>query len=78
MCDEEYALAIDKAVFPGIQGGPLEHIIAGKAVALKEALQPSFKVYAAQIVKNAKAMAKGLLDDGLSQRGCGFLLPNQD
>ena len=65
MCDEEYALAIDKAVFPGIQGGPLEHIIAGKAVALKEALQPSFKAYAAQIVKNAKAMAQGLLDNGL-------------
>ena len=65
MCDEEYAAAIDKAVFPGIQGGPLEHIIAGKAVALKEALQPSFKEYAAQIVKNAKAMAQGLLDNGL-------------
>ena len=65
MCDEEYALAIDKAVFPGIQGGPLEHIIAGKAVALKEALQPSFKAYAEQIVKNAKAMAQGLLDNGL-------------
>ena len=65
MCDEEYAAAIDKAVFPGIQGGPLEHIIAGKAVALKEALQPSFKEYAIQIVKNAKAMAQGLLDNGL-------------
>ena len=65
MCDEEYAAAIDKAVFPGIQGGPLEHIIAGKAVALKEALQPSFKEYAAQIVKNAAAMAQGLLDNGL-------------
>ena len=65
MCDEEYAQAIDKAVFPGIQGGPLEHIIAGKAVALKEALQPSFKEYAHQIVKNAKAMAQGLLDNGL-------------
>ncbi len=65
MCDEEYALAIDKAVFPGIQGGPLEHIIAGKAVALKEALEPSFKTYAEQIVKNAKAMAQGLLDNGL-------------
>ena len=65
MCDEEYAAAIDKAVFPGIQGGPLEHIIAGKAVALKEALQPSFRDYAAQIVKNAKAMAQGLLDNGL-------------
>ena len=65
MCDEEYALAIDKAVFPGIQGGPLEHIIAGKAVALKEAAQPSFKEYASQVVKNAKAMAQGLLDNGL-------------
>ena len=65
MCDEEYAAAIDKAVFPGIQGGPLEHIIAGKAVALKEALQPSFKEYAHQIVSNAKAMAQGLLDNGL-------------
>ena len=65
MCDEEYALAIDKAVFPGIQGGPLEHIIAGKAVALKEALQPAFKEYAHQVVANAKAMAQGLLDNGL-------------
>ena len=65
MCDEEYAQAIDKAVFPGIQGGPLEHIIAGKAVALKEALHPAFKDYAQQIVKNAKAMAQGLLDNGL-------------
>ena len=65
MCDEEYALAIDKAVFPGIQGGPLEHIIAGKAVALKEALQPEFKEYARQVVANAKAMAQGLLDNGL-------------
>ena len=65
MCDEEYAAAIDKAVFPGIQGGPLEHIIAGKAVALKEALQPSFQEYAIQIVKNARAMAQGLLDNGL-------------
>ncbi len=65
MCDEEYAQAIDKAVFPGIQGGPLEHIIAGKAVALKEAMQPAFKDYANQIVKNAKAMAQGLLNNGL-------------
>lgn len=65
MCDEEYAAAIDKAVFPGIQGGPLEHIIAGKAVALKEALQPLFKEYAKQIVKNAKSLAQGLLDNGL-------------
>lgn len=65
MCDEEHALGIDKAVFPGIQGGPLEHIIAGKAVALKEALEPSFKEYAAQIVKNAKALANGLIDEGM-------------
>lgn len=65
MCDEEFALQIDKAVFPGIQGGPLEHIIAGKAVALKEAMQPEFKEYAKQIVKNAKALAQGLLDEGL-------------
>ena len=65
MCDEEYALAIDKAVFPGIQGGPLEHIIAGKAVALKEAMQPAFKEYAHQVVKNAAALAQGLLDNGL-------------
>ena len=69
MCDEEYAAAIDKAVFPGIQGGPLEHIIAGKAVALKEALQPSFKEYAHQIVANAHAMAQGLLDNGLDVVG---------
>ncbi len=65
MCDEEFALQIDKAVFPGTQGGPLEHIIAGKAVALKEAMQPEFKEYAKQIVKNAKALAQGLLDHGL-------------
>lgn len=65
MCDEEHAAGIDKAVFPGLQGGPLEHIIAGKAVALKEALEPSFKEYAAQIVKNAKALANGLMDEGM-------------
>lgn len=65
MCDEEFALQIDKAVFPGTQGGPLEHIIAGKAVALKEAMQPEFKEYAKQIVKNAKSLAQGLLDEGL-------------
>ena len=65
MCDEEHAAGIDKAVFPGMQGGPLEHIIAGKAIALKEALDPSFKEYAAQIVKNAKALADGLIDEGM-------------
>ncbi len=65
MCDEEYAQMIDKAVFPGMQGGPLEHIIAGKAIALLEASQPSFKEYAQNIVKNAKALAQGLLDNGM-------------
>jgi len=65
MCDEQYAAAIDKAVFPGMQGGPLEHIIAGKAVALLEASKPEFKEYAAQIIKNAKALAQGLMDEGL-------------
>ncbi|MFC6171254.1 serine hydroxymethyltransferase [Loigolactobacillus jiayinensis] len=54
----EYAKAINSAVFPGIQGGPLEHVIAGKAIALKEALQPAFKDYAKQIIANAKAMAE--------------------
>lgn len=65
MCKEEFAAAIDKAVFPGLQGGPLEHIIAGKAVALLEASKPEFKEYAKQIVKNAKALAQGLMDEGL-------------
>ncbi len=65
MCKEEFAKDIDKAVFPGLQGGPLEHIIAGKAVALLEASKPEFKEYAAQIVKNAKALAQGLMDEGL-------------
>ncbi len=61
----EYGPAINKAVFPGIQGGPLEHVIAGKAVCLREALQPEFKEYAAQIVKNAKALAAGLTKRGV-------------
>ena len=65
MCDKEHAQGIDKAVFPGIQGGPLEHIIAGKAIALKEALEPSFKEYASQILKNANALAQSLLEEGL-------------
>lgn len=65
MCKQEHALGIDKAVFPGTQGGPLEHIIAGKAVALLEASKPEFKVYAEQIVKNAKALAQGLLDENM-------------
>lgn len=61
----EYGPAINKAVFPGMQGGPLEHVIAGKAVCLREALQPEFKEYAAQIVKNAKALAAGLTKRGV-------------
>ena len=65
MCDEEFANIIDKAVFPGIQGGPLEHIIAGKAIALKEAMSEDFKTYAQNIVKNAKALAKGLIENGM-------------
>ncbi len=65
MCDEEFAQVIDKAVFPGMQGGPLEHIIAGKAVALYEASKPEFKIYAEQILKNAKALAQGLMDEGM-------------
>ena len=65
MCKEEFAQAIDKAVFPGLQGGTLEHIIAGKAVALLEASKPEFKQYAEQIVKNAKALAQGLMDEGM-------------
>lgn len=65
MCDEEHAQGIDKAIFPGMQGGPLEHIIAGKAVALYEASQPEFKIYGEQILKNAKALAQGLMDEGM-------------
>ncbi len=57
---------LNKAIFPGIQGGPLMHVIAGKAVCLKEALDPSFKVYAENIVKNAQALCQGLLKRGLS------------
>ena len=65
MCKEKFAKDIDKAVFPGMQGGPLEHIIAGKAVALLEASKTEFIDYAKQIVKNAKALAQGLMDNGL-------------
>ncbi|MEY2477844.1 MAG: glycine hydroxymethyltransferase [Actinomycetota bacterium] len=60
----EYAQAIDKAVMPGSQGGPLDHVIAAKAVAFREAAQPEFKDYAAQVVKNARALAKALADQG--------------
>src|SRR5687767_3546625 len=60
LCKAEHAKAIDKAVFPGTQGGPLEHVIAAKAVAFKEALDPSFKSYCAQIIANAQTLSKAL------------------
>ena len=62
--DEEIAKKLDKVIFPGIQGGPLMHIIAAKAVAFGEALQPEYKVYQQQVVKNAKALAEGLIKRG--------------
>jgi len=65
MCKEEHAKKLDKAVFPGAQGGPLMHVIAAKAVALKEALTEEFREYQRQIVKNAKALAKTLMEEGL-------------
>ncbi len=64
LCQSEYAQKIDKAIFPGIQGGPLMHVIAAKAVAFREALQPEFATYQQAIVNNAKALAKGLSDRG--------------
>jgi len=64
LCREKYAKEIDSQVFPGIQGGPLEHVIAAKAVCFQEALQPSFKAYQEQIVKNAKALADGMKRNG--------------
>ncbi|HSI15749.1 MAG TPA: ribose 5-phosphate isomerase B [Chthoniobacter sp.] len=64
ICKEQFAKGIDSQVFPGIQGGPLEHVIAAKAVCFHEALQPSFKGYAQQIVSNAKALAVGLIKNG--------------
>jgi len=64
VCREAHAKAVDKEIFPGTQGGPLMHVIAAKAVALGEALQPSFKTYAAQIVANARALAAALMERG--------------
>ncbi|HEX5607228.1 MAG TPA: serine hydroxymethyltransferase, partial [Candidatus Binatia bacterium] len=64
LCKAEHAKTVDSKVFPGMQGGPLMHVIAAKAVALKEALSPEFKVYQRQIVKNAQALAKGLMNQG--------------
>ena len=66
LCKEKYAKIIDKAVFPGTQGGPLMHIIAAKAVALGEALKPEFKAYQQQIIKNAKAMSEEFLSLGIN------------
>jgi len=66
MCREEYAKAIDRAIFPGIQWGPHENLIAWKAVAFKEALEPEFKIYARQVVDNAKILAEELINHGFS------------
>jgi glycine hydroxymethyltransferase len=65
LCKEKYAKEVDKQVFPGIQGGPLEHVIAAKAVAFKEALQDDFIYYQEQVIKNAKALAEALGERGL-------------
>lgn len=65
LCRQQHAKAIDKAVFPMMQGGPLEHVIAAKAVALKEAMDPDFREYAARTVRTARALAQGLADEGL-------------
>jgi len=64
LCRAEHAKTIDSKVFPGLQGGPLMHVIAAKAVALKEALSPDFKSYQQQIVKNAQALAQALMSQG--------------
>lgn len=64
LAKEEYAKKLNSAVFPGTQGGPLEHVIAAKAVCLKEAMQPAFKIYAQNVVKNAKVLAGTLLEEG--------------
>ena len=66
MCKEEYAKAIDKSIFPGIQGGPLMHVIAAKAVAFGEALQPEFKEYAKQVIVNAQTLADALQEEGFA------------
>ena len=64
LCSSERAKALNSRIFPGIQGGPLEHVIAAKAVAFGEALKPEFKTYTKQVVLNSKALAKGMLDEG--------------
>jgi len=64
ICKEQFAKSIDSQVFPGIQGGPLQHVIAAKAVCFHEALDPSFQIYARQIISNARALAAGLAKNG--------------
>ena len=64
-CKEEWAAKIDKAIFPGTQGGPLMHVLAAKAVCLKEALSDDFKVYQRQVIANARALAQALIEGGL-------------
>ena len=66
MCREKYAKAINKAIFPGTQGGPLMHIIGAKAVCFGEALKPEFKEYQTQVIKNAKSLAEGLIAEGFN------------
>ena len=66
MCKEKYAKAINKAIFPGTQGGPLMHIIAAKAICFGEALKPEFKEYQEQVIKNAKALAQAMIDEGFN------------
>jgi glycine hydroxymethyltransferase len=65
LCKAEHASAIDKAVFPGLQGGPLEHVVAAKAVAFKEAMQPEFMDYIANVVINARVMGEAMVEQGL-------------
>jgi glycine hydroxymethyltransferase len=64
LCRQEFAASVDKTVFPGIQGGPLVHVVAAKAVCFREALQPEFKDYANQVVSNARTLAKKMMDEG--------------
>ena len=71
LCREEYAKAIDKAIFPGTQGGPLEHVIAGKAVCFGEALKEEFRTYQHQIILNAKAMERTFREEGVRMVSCG-------
>jgi glycine hydroxymethyltransferase len=64
LCRQEFAASVDKTVFPGIQGGPLVHVVAAKAVCFREALQPEFKDYANQVISNARILAKKMMDEG--------------